>query len=250
MRELQYPKVSPGLNQVIALDSEDTIAMPDECSLNWQARMAMANGITKAIHQEFVDLRHFWSLGTPGGEHRTEEVVAKSLKRLAACAEEACIVQALRPSAAVDLTWSTTLDGNEQMEDLEKRYKKLEDELAVVDKQLVSMKEMETEFSQARGVTDLHDNFDNLVARLSIDGCNTASPYTSMATPLMQEVAGQLDQCLERLALIDLAFSHASAGLNEEEKQLVEREHAALAGAWAHFPRKVLDPQGTLAGLP
>lgn len=248
MSELQYPKIAPHLQQLISLDCDGAMAMSDGQLLTWQGRMAIADDITKAIHQEFVHLRHFWSLGTPGSEQQPEEVAAKFLGRFAARAEQACIVQVLQPSAAVDLTWSPSPHGSEQMEDLESRCKKLEDEIAEVDKQLLGMREMETEFLQARGANDLHDNLDKLVAYLSIDECSTASSYAS-TTPFLQEAAGQLDQCLERLALVDLAFSHVSAGLEEEEKRFVERERVALSRAWAHFPRQVLDPQITLAGL-
>jgi len=237
---LQYPGPGP---RPAACEASP----PDVRLRSWQGRASLAQALSKAVSEELAELTAAWGLGAPGGERRLEEVVAKKLRCIALRGKRACVVQALRPRASTQggTGASEEVDnGVEQEEDLRMQCKQLEAEIAAVDERIIGLKAIDAEIDQVREAEEC-EHIRQLVAKLSAGGGEgSTSPRAALPAS-----GPELEQCLQRLALVDLWFQRTFEQLEDVERGLDEREREASQRAFAHLPSEALDRQRALMRL-
>jgi len=223
IRSLQYPKVAAGPGA----------AADERQPGSWEGRVALSEALSEAVTDEFEELQRAWSLGAADGDPRVENV-AKTLRKVAARAERACVVEALQPWAAAEGPTGA------EVADEEERLRELEAEISVVDERLDSMREAQADISQVKEAAPC-ETISRLVAQLSVLESNVAS----MAAVGAQE----LHECLQQLGCVEGWFERAFNHLEEAERDLTEREYEASQRAFTQFPGEALDPQRELLRL-
>mmetsp|Transcript_77236 Transcript_77236/g.139355 ORF Transcript_77236/g.139355 Transcript_77236/m.139355 type:complete len:596 (+) Transcript_77236:650-2437(+) len=245
LKKLDYPLLGGPLCGERSLGE----APPSGCG----PRAAMAQALSVAVAGEMHDLAKAWDLGAPGGERRLEEAVATSLRAISRRAEKSGVLKALRqPSSAAKAVASAAADvaaaeRTEEAAALEERCARLEAELVASEDRLSKLDEIQVEVEEglaAKRGGEPHGGLQDLLALLSEEVLGEGS-----ISSLGEEFKGQLDQCLQRLGLVDLWFHQTFAQLEETRKELADREQAVTAQAFVHLPGAAPNAQRALARL-
>lgn len=221
-------------------------------------RAAMAQALSEAISEELAGLRGAWGINqvagrvvcAEGAEEKPsfKEAVYGCLRHIAKRVERACVVKALQLSEDCE-----TLPGYVALPDagesaLEARRAQLEAEIAKTDERIRCLQNMGEEFLQLRQAGfHGHDvaGQQSLVTRLAAPISDTSASTDVNATAFR----GQLEQGLQRLALVDLWLSGTLSKLEDVKFQLEQRERAASARAASHLPGAEPDPRRALLKL-
>lgn len=238
--QLRYPRLRREVGSLAAGGA--VAALSGRRPGSWGCRRALAQALSEAISEEFAELERTWSLGTPGGELRVEEVTAKHLRQIATKVERKCVLQVMMRPASTE--WEAGHAEEEDLEELQRQCKQLEAEIAVVDERLDGLNAMEANRSLVFRAADPSQSVSKLVAQLSTPGVG-AGPAAEAPAP----TCGEFDQCLQRLALIDLWFRRTFEQLEEAERGLAEREYEVAQCAFSQLPGEAVDPQRALLRL-
>lgn len=244
--DLLYPAPDRGLRRPAPREAEP------ECLASWEGRTAMARALTEAVSAEFEELDEAWELGGEEDEQLrpTERAVASFLRKVARRAERACVLQVLRPSSA--LSAAQEEDAPEEAE-LEARRAALEASVAAADSRLARLADLAQDLAEQRrrggGTlgTEACEDLREVTAHLSreVNDCEEGSAAAQGAL----EASAELQQCAQRLALLELYLQRTLVSLEERRQDLAERERAVASQAFAHLPGGGPDGLRALASL-
>lgn len=209
-----------------------------------RGKAALAQVLTSVLADVFESMSRAWRLGSPGGESRVEEAVATWLRMIARKAERACVVRALRPTAS-------TASESASTSELEARCAKLEAELMEVDARIESLDDAESDFVRLAGLGE-SDTSSSKALKDFLDSLAFQSPAVGGNTAVSIDVLSEknLEQFLQRLAVLDLWFHRTFVQLEETQEALEEREHIVAAQGFAHLnPTEAPNARKALACL-
>lgn len=223
----------------------------------WRGRAALAQAVSEGISSEFEALAESWGLDHwrgaakgPSAERAQPAdprmtAVAVWLSKVARQAERACVLSALQPlSGASTATDEEELGAYDEDTRLEARCAQLEAEKATANERLAELQDLEADLAEQQrrlgaldgsgGAADTCRDLQELTARISQEAASAEDD--AAASRAAQEVAEDLRQCHQRLALMDMYLNRTLTGLDGTRRELAERERAAAEQGFSHLP--------------
>jgi len=208
-------------------------------------RAVLAEALSAAVAREFQSLDEAWDLGAPG-ERRLEEDVAKFLKHIAGRAERHCVLKTLRQPPMAPAAAASAMEAVMQADEeaaLQARHAQLLAQLDASEDRLARLNDLEANVAEAVA-GEPHEGLKDLFDQLSREEGDSSFSQSAGSQ------SESLDQCQQRLGLVDVWFNRTWAKLEEARQELTEKQRSVASNAFAHMGGELPNPQVALARMP